>query len=59
MFILFFYINILLNTFSTKEGTGGVHGSPLGAVDLAQVKQKFGFDPEKVPKTVMSYRFIA
>lgn len=34
---------------STKAGTGGVHGAPLGAADTAQAKTKFGFDPSKVP----------
>jgi len=32
---------------SQKEGTGKVHGSPLGAEDIANVKTKFGFDPSK------------
>lgn len=29
---------------SAKEGTSGVHGAPLGAVDLKNVKQKFGMN---------------
>ena len=33
---------------SGKEGTHGVHGSPLGASDLAATKTKLGFDPTKV-----------
>jgi transketolase len=33
---------------STKAGTGGVHGAPLGANDTAQMKTRFGFDPTKV-----------
>jgi len=32
---------------SKKQGTEGVHGSPLGAEDIVQVKKKFGFDPEQ------------
>eukprot|EP00924_Labyrinthula_sp_SR-Ha-C_P016961 snap_masked-scaffold_6-processed-gene-20.18-mRNA-1 protein AED:0.06 eAED:0.06 QI:0/-1/0/1/-1/1/1/0/685 len=32
---------------SSKAGTHGVHGAPLGAEDLANVKKLFGFDPEK------------
>ena len=31
---------------SKKEGTSGVHGSPLGDEDIANVKKKFGLDPE-------------
>ena len=30
---------------SAKEGTHHVHGAPLGAADLAKVKQFYGFDP--------------
>lgn len=30
---------------SKKQGTHGVHGSPLGAEDLKHVKQLFGFNP--------------
>ncbi|KAJ1971844.1 Transketolase [Dimargaris verticillata] len=40
---------------AAKEGTAGVHGSPLGDEDVAAVKNKFGFDPEKkfvVPQEV-------
>lgn len=32
---------------SIKEGTSKVHGSPLGPEDLANVKKKFGFNPEE------------
>jgi len=28
-----------------KQGTSSVHGSPIGAEDLARVKKEFGFDP--------------
>ncbi|PTB64181.1 transketolase-like protein [Trichoderma citrinoviride] len=40
---------------SLQEGTHGVHGSPLKADDIKQLKQKFGFNPEEsfvVPKEV-------
>ncbi|OAA50805.1 transketolase [Beauveria brongniartii RCEF 3172] len=40
---------------SLKQGTGGVHGSPLKADDIAQVKKKFGFNPDEsfaVPQKV-------
>ena len=33
---------------SVLQGTGGVHGNPLKADDCKQVKEKFGFDPEKM-----------
>ncbi|KAF3940421.1 Transketolase [Dactylella cylindrospora] len=32
---------------SLQQGTHSVHGSPLKANDIKQVKEKFGFDPEK------------
>lgn len=32
---------------SGKEGTHGVHGAPLGASDIANVKTKFGFDAKE------------
>ncbi|KAL3422492.1 transketolase [Phlyctema vagabunda] len=40
---------------SKLQGTGGVHGAPLKADDIKQVKEKFGFNPEKtfdVPQEV-------
>lgn len=40
---------------SKLQGTGGVHGNPLKADDIKQLKEKFGFDPEKtfvVPQEV-------
>lgn len=40
---------------SKLAGTGGVHGAPLKSDDIAQVKKKFGFDPEQsfvVPQSV-------
>ena len=43
---------------SLKAGTSSVHGSPLSADDLKQLKSKFGFDPEKsfqVPQEVYDH----
>ena len=43
---------------SKLQGTGGVHGNPLKEDDCKQVKQKFGFDPEKsfvVPQDVYDF----
>jgi transketolase len=40
---------------SKLEGTHGVHGSPLKADDIKQLKEKFGFNPEEsfvVPQEV-------
>lgn len=40
---------------SLNQGTGGVHGAPLKADDIKQVKQKFGFNPDEtfaVPQQV-------
>ena len=40
---------------STQQGTHGVHGSPLKADDIKQLKEKFGFNPDKtfdVPQEV-------
>ncbi|RQM05328.1 hypothetical protein DH86_00001868 [Scytalidium sp. 3C] len=40
---------------SKLQGTHSVHGSPLKADDIKQIKEKFGFDPEKsfvVPQEV-------
>jgi len=40
---------------SQKQGTHGVHGSPLKADDIKQLKEKFGFNPEQsfaVPQEV-------
>lgn len=41
-------IRTVIGAGSAAEGTHGVHGSPLGATDLANVKSKFGFDPTQV-----------
>lgn len=38
-------IRTIIGHGSAKEGTQHVHGSPLGAADLAKVKQFYGFDP--------------
>ncbi|KAK0735543.1 Transketolase, thiamine diphosphate binding domain-containing protein [Apiosordaria backusii] len=32
---------------SKQQGTHGVHGAPLKPDDIKQLKEKFGFDPEK------------
>jgi transketolase len=43
---------------SKKEGTEGVHGSPLGEEDLANVKTKLGLDPAQkfqVPEEVRKF----
>ncbi|KAF6839377.1 transketolase [Colletotrichum plurivorum] len=40
---------------SLQQGTHGVHGSPLKADDIKQLKEKFGFNPEQsfaVPQEV-------
>jgi transketolase len=40
---------------SKQQGTHGVHGAPLKADDVTQLKKQFGFDPEKtfvVPQEV-------
>lgn len=40
---------------STQQGTHGVHGSPLKADDIKQLKERFGFNPEEsfaVPQEV-------
>lgn len=36
---------------SRREGTHHVHGAPLGAVDIQQLKEKFQFNPEEVTLT--------
>ncbi|XBW36543.1 hypothetical protein QEN19_002119 [Hanseniaspora menglaensis] len=43
---------------SLNQGTSGVHGSPLKADDIAQIKQNFGFNPEEkfaVPQEVYDF----
>lgn len=41
-------IRTVIGQGSSKEGTCGAHGSPLGAKDLVKVKEFYGFDPTKV-----------
>ena len=43
---------------SKEQGTGGVHGNALKEDDCKQIKEKFGFDPEKsfvVPQDVYDF----
>ncbi|CAR27429.1 ZYRO0C16632p [Zygosaccharomyces rouxii] len=43
---------------SLNQGTHGVHGAPLKADDLAQLKEKLGFDPKQsfvVPQEVYDF----
>ncbi len=43
---------------SKQQGTHGVHGSPLKADDIKQLKEKWGFNPEEsfaVPQKVYDY----
>ncbi|CAH0014340.1 unnamed protein product [Clonostachys rhizophaga] len=43
---------------SLNQGTHGVHGSPLKADDIKQLKQKFGFNPDEsfaVPQEVYDF----
>jgi transketolase len=48
---------------SAKQGTEGVHGSPLGAADIANVKTKFGLNPELsfhvAPEVAATYNHVA
>ena len=51
-------IRTVIGAGSAKEGTSGVHGAPLGAVDLANVKTMYGFNPEEsfvVPDDVRAH----
>jgi len=48
-------VSTIIGYGSAKQGTEKVHGSPLGAEDIAKVKTKFGFDPTQsfvVPEDV-------
>ena len=38
-------IRTIIGFGSKKQGTEATHGAPLGAADLASVKEKFGFNP--------------
>lgn len=40
-------IRTVIGEGSSKAGSHGVHGAPLGAADLKSVKSKFGLDPEQ------------
>ena len=43
---------------SAKQGSHSVHGAPLGADDISNVKKKFGFNPEQhfnIPSDVSDY----
>lgn len=43
---------------SENQGTDKVHGAPLGDKDLANSKQRLGFDPEKkfyIPEDVRCF----
>ncbi|KAF3931910.1 Transketolase [Dactylellina cionopaga] len=48
---------------SLQQGTHGVHGSPLKAADIKQVKEKFGFDPAQTfdvaPEVYAAYKETA
>lgn len=41
-------IKTLIGWGSAKANTHSVHGAPLGSVDLANVKEKYGLDPKKM-----------
>jgi transketolase len=40
-------VRTIIGQGSAKQGTGHVHGAPLGASDLSNVKKHFGFDPSQ------------
>lgn len=51
-------VSTIIGFGSSKQGTAGVHGAPLGDEDVAAVKTQFGFDPEQtfhVPEDVSQY----
>ncbi len=51
-------VKTIIGLGSAKQGTHSVHGAPLGAEDLAQVKTRYGFDPEAtfaVPDAVREF----
>mmetsp|Transcript_35771 Transcript_35771/g.83222 ORF Transcript_35771/g.83222 Transcript_35771/m.83222 type:complete len:690 (-) Transcript_35771:183-2252(-) len=43
----FIKVTTVIGHGSVNEGSEKTHGAPLGAVDVAAVKTKFGMDPEK------------
>lgn len=51
-------LNTIIGHGSLIQGTHGVHGAPLKADDLAQLKKKLGFNPEQsfvVPQEVYDF----
>eukprot|EP00298_Acanthocystis_sp_HF-20_P015230 c21066_g2_i1.p1 GENE.c21066_g2_i1~~c21066_g2_i1.p1 ORF type:complete len:679 (+),score=295.17 c21066_g2_i1:56-2092(+) len=40
-------VSTIIGLGSKIQGTGGVHGSPLGEEDLSNVKKKYKFDPDQ------------
>jgi transketolase len=40
-------VKTIIGLGSAKQGTHSVHGAPLGAEDISNVKTKFGFDPSQ------------
>ena len=51
-------VKTIIGLGSKKQGTAGVHGAPLGAEDLGNVKKHYGFDPEKsfdIPAPVAAF----
>jgi transketolase len=42
----FIKVSTIIGFGSGKQGTHGVHGTPLGEEDVKAVKKKFGFDPD-------------
>lgn len=51
-------LSTTIGKYSRAEGTEKVHGSPLGPEDVANVKRKIGFDPERsfvVPEEVRAF----
>lgn len=40
-------VKTIIGLGSKKQGTHGVHGSPLGPEDLKHVKAHYGFNPGK------------
>jgi transketolase len=48
-------IRTIIGHGSSKEGTNHAHGAPLGATDLANVKQYYGCNPEQVYRAILLY----
>ncbi len=51
-------VKTIIGLGSAKQGTHSVHGAPLGHEDIAQVKAKFGMNPEEtfaVPDAVKAF----